>query len=331
MRVLITGASGFLGSNLVCAAAARGWNVRAMIHRKTASACLEHPCVEAVSGDVLDPGSLRAAVDGCDVVFHTAGLVSNWEKDRSLFDRVNVEGAANVFGVCQEKAVAKVVYTSSFMALGPTDGTIGDENTRHASRDFHNDYERTKTLGLELAERFVQDGAPIVTVFPGVIYGPGPLTQGNHVATIILDFMKGKIPGVFGSGRQIWNFVFVSDVVQGHLLAAERGEPGRSYCLGGENVEVMEFFRTLADLTGLPSPKRKIPFRVMKLVASFYELSKLVGKCPKLTRAVVEVYRHDWAYSSDRARRELGYAPRSLEQGLRLTLDWIYRHGWVDK
>jgi len=181
------------------------------------------------------------------------------------------------------------------------------------------------------AEQAMADGCPIIPVFPGVVYGPGPMTQGNHVVQLIQDFFHGKIPGVFGKGDQRWNFAFVSDVAEGHLLAAERGTPGRPYFLGGENVSLNEFFALLGDLMGLPAPKRRIPFPILKSIGAFEEMAAVFGRHPKLTRGVVEIYRHDWAYSSDRAREELGYAPRSLEEGMRLTLGWMARHGWLDE
>jgi farnesol dehydrogenase len=275
---------------------------------------------EAVAGDVADAVSLKKGAHGCDAIVHTAALVKMWVRDRSEFDRVNVEGLRNVLAC----GAPRVLYTSSFIALGPTDGATATEGWTLHPRIPHNDYERTKAAALVVAREAAAAGAPIVTVFPGVVYGPGTLTDGSLMTKTIRDFLEGRLPGILGDGRRRISYAFIDDVVQGHLRALRDGKPGGEYILAGENRTTLQLLEILSRLTGIPVPKRRIPYGVAEwLGRALRWRAHLTGREPELTDEVVRIYRREWAYDSTRATREIGYSITPLETGLRLTVEWL--------
>jgi len=330
--ILVTGGTGFLGKHLVRALSQSGDGVRLLVRPSRSVPEMEAwPGVEIVRGDVTDAASVKTAMSGVDRVFHAAGLVKKWLRDRSTFDRVNVEGVDSLLEVARGAGVRRVVYTSSFMAIGHSDRAgLATEATLHEANHDHNDYERTKRLAEEVAGRHVAEGFDVVTVVPGVIYGPGELTEGNLVVKIFCDFLRGKLPGIPGPGDQRWCYAFVDDVVSGHMAAMDRGARGGRYILGGENATLDELFAQFARLSGRPAPKRHLPFWLLSSVGALEELLAWgIGREPNLTRGIVGVYRHHWAYDCARARRELGYTVTPLAEGLSRTFEWMLEAGLV--
>lgn len=329
MKVLVTGGTGFLGRRIVSELAPRH-EVRLLV-RPTASRERFPAGVEFAQGDVTDRESLLAAARGCDAVVHAAALVKILAPPAE-FDRINVGGIDNVLTAAEDAGtVGKVVYVSSFIALGPTENGPGgelDESAEIRDRAWINDYERTKALADRRARRAIEEGAPLNVVYPGVIYGPGEMTEGNIVVHHVLDLIRKKLPGLIGLPTRRWNYVFVDDVARGVGLALDTAPAGGRYVLGGENVALGDFYALVERLTGVPVPKRRIPDGIAKAAGAVQKgLARLTGGTPKLTPDLVEIYRHDWAYRSDRAVRELGYAPRTFEAGLKETLSWLKESG----
>jgi farnesol dehydrogenase len=329
MKVLITGGTGFLGRRIVSELAQRH-DVRLLV-RPTASRNRFPPATDFAAGDVTDRASVERAAAGCDAVVHAAALVKILAPP-SDFDRINLGGIENVLRAAEASGtVAKVVYVSSFIALGPTEngpGGLLDETADIQERTWINDYERTKALADRRARRAIDEGAPLNVIYPGVIYGPGEMTEGNIVVRHILDLIRRKLPGLIGSPDRRWNYVFVDDVARGVALALEKAPAGGRYVLGGENVRLGDFYALVEKLTGVPVPKRRIPDGIASAAGALQKgWARLTGGTPKLTPDLVEIYRHDWAYRSDRAVRELGYAPRPFAQGLAETLAWLKESG----
>lgn len=325
MRALVTGGTGFFGSHLVRALLDAGGSVRLLARPTSRVPEALRNRIEVLTGDVTDPPSVRRALADCDTVFHAAALVKRSVPDRSAFDRVNVEGAATVIREAAAAGVGRIVYTSSFFALGCSDdgpGGVIDEDHRRDPDHWHTEYERTKALADARVRSLVSAGAPVVSLFPAVIYGPGALTEGNLVGRLVLDFADGRLPGIPGRGDRKWGYAFAEDVARGHLLAFEKGEPGGRYILGGENCTVDRFFETLGRVLGKRPPRFHLPRGLLSGVAWFEEArARLTRRDPRITRAEVATYRHHWAYDDSRARRELGYLGRSLEEGLRATVE----------
>ncbi len=326
MRILITGVTGFLGGRLAETFAARGDTVVGLV--REGSTWNRMPAgAEQARGDVTDLASLHKAAERCDAIIHAAALVKMWVRNRMDFDKVNVQGLGNVIAAARESG-AKLLYTSSFIALGPTDGTVFEEETPRRSETFFTDYERTKWLADQLARKAPAEGLEMIRLYPGVVFGPGSLTQGNLIVQLFLQHARGKLPGIVGPGNLRQCFAYVEDVAAGFIAALERGKPGEGYILGGENRTVLDLFAAFKKFSGIPAPKRKIPFGVASLIGKLQRWrAELTGAEPELTDEVVGVYRHEWAYSSEKARRELGYEITPFQDGVRKTVEWLQAEG----
>ena len=325
MSIFVTGGTGFLGKNLVKELSYSSEDIHLLVRENSNLRDLDNKRFKIFPGDVTNVHTVKNAIKGCKTVFHLASLVKAWVSNPLEYYQVNVKGFKNVMECAVEEDVTKFVYTSSFVALGPSNGKSNTEEIFHDPNHLHNHYERTKYIADQLIPEYLDKGLPLITVYPCVIYGPGEITEGNLVVRIILDFLERKIPGILGDGSKLWNYVFITDVVKGHLLAWERGKVGQKYILGGENASMEAFFKLLEELTGLNGPKRHIPFWVAKISARWEEyLASLLGKIPKHLPSTIEIYKHDWAYSSEKTERELGYTRIPLKEGLERTLDWIY-------
>jgi farnesol dehydrogenase len=307
--------------------------------------------VEVVAGDVADAASVRRAMAGCEAVVHAAALVKILAP-AAEFERINVGGLENVLAAAAASGDigdigdrrVRVVYVSTFMALGPSEGGPGGVLDESGSGDgtdgsgggsaggegrvWINSYERTKTLADRLARRAIAAGQPVVVVYPGVIYGPGEMTEGNLVVRHVLDLLHRRLPALLGRPERRWCHVFVDDVARGVGLALERASPGARYVLGGENTKLGDFYALVEELSGVPVPRRRLPDGLAKAIGAAQKgWARLRGTTPALTPDLVEVYRHDWAYSSARAVAELGYAYRPLREGLAATLAWLRETG----
>jgi farnesol dehydrogenase len=325
VKVLITGGTGFLGKRVAHALAGRGHELRLLTRPGSRLTGLPEG-IETVRGDVTDGDSLKRAAEGCQALLHMAALVKMWVPDRAVFDAVNVGGLENALAAA-EAVGARLVYTSSFIAVGPTGSEPVAEDHLHAGDRYRNDYERTKALADGVARRAMADGRELVCLYPGVVYGPGEMTDGNLVAKMIADHVKGKLPGIVGPGDRLWSYAFVGDVAEGHAAALEKGRAGERYFLGGPNHSHRELFALLTELAGSPPP-RHIPYPAATAVGfAMWLWAELTGHPPELTHREVGVFREHWAYSSEKARAELGYEPTPLREGLRQTLDWLREEG----
>jgi NAD+-dependent farnesol dehydrogenase len=328
MKVLVTGGTGFLGRRIVSELHSRH-AVRLLVRRGSSRERFPEG-VEFAEGDVTDRASLIRALAGCDAVLHAAALVKILAP-REQFDRINVGGLDNVLAAAESEAagpIERVLYVSSFIALGPTDGRTLDESAEPRDRVWINDYERTKTLSDRRARKAIAQGAPLTVVYPGVIYGPGEMTEGNIVVRHILDLVKGRLPALLGKPERRWNYVHVDDVARGVVQALEKDPPGGRYVLAGENVTLAEFYGLVGKLTGAKIPTLRMPDGLAKAAGAAQKAwAGWRGKTPQLTPDLVEIYKHDWAYSSATAERELGYRHRSLAEGLAETVAWLKESG----
>ncbi len=320
MKILITGATGYLGGAILREALKQDHAIRALCRRKPEPGTLPDG-VEIAPGSLLDPDSLTQAAQGCDAVIHSAGLVSIWRRNPDDFFTVNVQGTDNLFEASVKAGVSRIVYTSSFFALGPTDERPVDETWRNDIQ--HTGYARSKALAHQRMEQWLERGADIVSLYPALIYGPGKKTQGNHITQMTQDFLDRKIPGVLGKGDKRLTFSYVDDVAKGHLLALERGIKGEGYILGGEDASLVELFEMLEEITGIKRPKRRIPYSIAKGIGFMEEIRARLSNhyTPRLTRDVVEVYKHHWRYSSQKAITELNYIRTPLKIGILKTLE----------
>ncbi len=302
MHVLVTGGTGYLGSAIVHALARHG-HAPVVFARHATSASLPGRLVD---GDVRDRTALARAAAGVDAICHAAALVSVSRPRPAEFDEINVAGLEAILAVAGTLGTPRIVYTSSFLARPPADGT---------APICANDYQRTKVRAREVARAAAAAGAPIVSLVPGVIYGPGKATEGNLVGRLIADHLERRLPGLIGADRP-WSYAYVDDVADGHVRALEFGGIGEEYLLGGENAPQMRVFEIVRELTGAPLPRR-LPYAVAAAAARFEEArARLMGRPPLITRGVVEILRHDWSMDSRRSIDELGYRVTPLVSGL---------------
>jgi farnesol dehydrogenase len=321
VKVLLTGGTGFLGKSVARALAARGHELRILV-RATSNVGGLPAGAELYQGDVTDAESLCRSADGCGAVLHMAALVKMWVSEPERFDAVNVGGLRNALEAARG-AGCRLVYTSSFIAVGPTGSEPADESRIHPGTGFRNGYERTKALADTLAREAAAAGRDVVMLYPGVVYGPGELTDGNLVVKMVADHLAGRFPGMIGPGDRLWSYSFLEDVAMGHVLALEQGRSGERYFLCGENVSMNGLFERVQQLAGV-APPRHIPYPLASaLGASLWAWAELTGRQPLLTHEVVNVFREHWAYSSAKAERELGYRPTPLALGLRRTIEWL--------
>ncbi|HEV2178028.1 MAG TPA: NAD-dependent epimerase/dehydratase family protein [Candidatus Sulfopaludibacter sp.] len=275
---------------------------------------------EIVIGDLSDPGALARALRGVQQVIHTAALVKVWAKDRQDFWRVNVDGLKNLCRAAAKAGVERIVYTSSFIALGPSADPNAGEELRHDGK-FRNEYEQTKAEALVWLRDEGYRQFPVITLLPGVIYGKGPLTEGNMVGNMIHQYLFKMMPALVGSGRQRWSFAYNRDVAAAHVAALTAGRLGQEYILGGDNRSLNDFYRALAQVSGLRHRVRHVPFGVGKILGGMdVALALVAPHQPVLTPGAIEIFKHDWVYSSGKAVRELNYHVTPLDEGLRATL-----------
>lgn len=301
MRVLVTGGTGYLGRAVVSALTAAGHEPVVLARRASQSGLP----VRTIDADVRDANAVDAAAEGCEAICHLAALVSIWRPRAQDFDDVNVGGLRNVLATSARRG-ARVVYTSSFLALPPGG---------HSEALSSNDYQRTKALAEREADAAAQRGAAIVRLYPGVVYGPGVASEGNLVGRLVNDHLTGRLPGVVGADR-IWSCAWIEDVAAAHARAAERATPGETYALGGDNVPQMRVFEIVEAHTGR-RPPRRLPYALATALGAIEEgRARMFGGTPLVTRATVDIFRHDWPLDSSKAQRELGYRIRPLADGI---------------
>lgn len=324
----MTGATGFMGGELLRELHLRGHEITALL-RSPLKAKGIPANVTLVPGAVENLDAYRNALKGQDAFVHVAALVKMWSRRSSDFDRVNVEATENAIRAAAGAGIGKFVYASSFMALGPSNGNPITEQDARRVTVVHNDYERTKFLGDQAARKLIEEGYPVTILYPGIIYGPGNLTDGNIVAKNLIPFLNGRMP--FGLPIKSWSYVCVKDVVQGFIKVIEGAPPSRRYILGGDNHSGESFYNTIYEITGKKPPAVNIPFPIAKLAGyGEYALALVFGREPKLlTHQVVEIYKHSWAYESTLAQKELAYRITPLKEGLIEMIGWLKNTGLV--
>jgi nucleoside-diphosphate-sugar epimerase len=321
-KVFITGGTGFIGSALVEKLLGQGFRVRAL---KRNIPTENRPNLEYISGDITDQETLRTGMLGCSSVFHLAAYAKNWSADPQIYTRVNIEGTKNVFAVAQELNIERIVWTSTIVTLGPTPpGIVGDETMPRQTPHCFTEYERTKTMMEREAISWITNGLPLVIVNPTRVFGPGLQSESNAVTKLIDRYRRGSFPFLLNCGRNIGNYGFIDDIVNGHLLAMERGRIGERYILGGENVSLKELFQTADWIDGKKRLQLKIFWLVPMLVAYSMQLqAKCFGISPSFTPGWIRTFLMDWAFSCEKAERELGYTITPFEEALRRTCEWL--------
>ena len=323
MKIFVTGATGYIGQRLVAKLLEEGQEVHALCRQKPEYPSFQHDRFHFYPGDLLDKPAVTKAMEGCEIVFHLAGLAKVWAKHPSAFYDIHVSGTQNVLEAALINGVKKVVFTSSGATYGVSHETpLTEESVR--TNSFFTEYESSKFIAEECVQHYVRKGLDVVIVHPTKVYGPGLWTDSNAVSQMIKCFIEGDWHFIPGNGRMIGNFSFIEDVVNGHCLAMEKGRPGEKYILGGMNVSFNEFFSLLKTISNKNYFTVHLPFQLMMLCGWLEEwIARALGREPKITCPWIRKYNHNQALSSEKAARELGYSITTLEEGLIKTLEWM--------
>ncbi len=323
--IFVTGGTGFIGTKLVNALVARGHTVRCLSRSTSNIEGLSHERISFVPGNTLDRASLKKGMEGCSQVYHVAGYTKNWAKDPQEFYRQNVDGMQNVFDAAREARVQRVVFTSTIVTLGPSPrGEVRDESMPRITFRYFTEYEESKVVAERKAMDQAAAGFPVVIVNPTRVYGPGKLTEGNSVSLMIDMYDRGKVPVLLNGGVDVGNYVLVDDLVEGQILAMERGRIGERYILGGENASLKDIFRLVDEASGKKHFQLKLPPKVALLFGAIEKKkADWLGIYPQITPPWVETFLQDWAYTSAKAERDLGYRHIPLKEGIRRTYEWI--------
>ncbi len=320
MKAFVTGGTGFIGRSLIRQLIARGYRVAALARSQEGAAVLRALGATVVPGDVTDRESMRAAMRGSDVVFHLAAIYDYSPEAQAQCEPINVEGTRVVLGLAHELRVPRIVYTSTLAVFGDTHGELPDETYR-ADGPFLTEYDRTKWQAhYEVALPLIAQGAPIVIVMPGAVYGPGDT---SWLAEAMRLFHRGLMPLVPGP-ESIVTYAYVDDVAEGHILAAEKGRVGESYILAGPAVPLGEMVDFWAQLTGKRPPAARVPTRLVRPLAPAAARLQPALSLPQLFgEDMVRMMGVSYAGRADKARAELGWRPRPLQTGMLDTFEWI--------
>jgi dihydroflavonol-4-reductase len=328
MKTLVTGGTGFVGANVVRALLQRGVAVRALVRPTSHRRNLAGLDIEVVHGDLRDRPSLEAALKGCDTLFHVAAVYALWTADARELYESNVTGTVNLLEAAEAAGVQKIVYTSSVATIGlPDDGRPGTEECFLQPHELISDYKRSKYLAEQEVLQRARRGLPVVIVNPSFPVGPWD-SKPTPSGQIIVNFLRGKIPAYVETGL---NVVDVEDVAVGHILAAEKGRLGERYILGHENLTLLEMFRLLERVSGLPAPRLRIPYAIAYLSACVSEaLARTVThRPPFVTLAGVKLSRKKMFYDASKAVRELGFPQTPAVEAFEKAVRWFRAHGYA--
>ncbi len=318
--VFVTGGTGFIGSRLIALLVARGVEVRALARSQAGLEKVKALGAAPVQGDVTDPKSMKETLRGCDVVFHVASMYEVGLRYKQQMEKVNVDGVRNVIETAVEAGVPKIVFTSTVGVFGNTGGRLVDETYEYRG-GFSTVYERTKWIAHnQIALPYIKKGAPIIIVMPSAVFGPDDHSTINDLMKLHL---RGRLPVLPGK-ETTFSHVYVDDVAQGHVLAAEKGRIGESYVLSGVALSFSEFTKLWAKVSGCAAPALEIPSVFLRIWWPLFALLEHIFPMPALLSAeAVRVLGTTWIASSEKAQRELGYRFRPVEEGLKLTFDWL--------
>jgi dihydroflavonol-4-reductase len=324
---LVTGATGFIGANVVRALLDAGVAVRVLVRRGSDLRNLAGLPVDTVYGDLRDVASLRAALQNCQTLYHVAAHYSLWTPRPEETYAINVEGTENLLRTALEVGVEKVVYTSSVATIGmPADGSPGDETMTLPLAHAIGHYKRSKVLAEQRALALCRQGLPLVVVNPSAPIGPWDVKP-TPTGKIIVDFLRRKMPAYLDTGL---NLIDVRDVAQGHLLAAQYGKIGERYILGCRNMALRDILQTLAEVSGVPAPRLRLPYGVA--LATGY-VSEWIARCtrrPPLVPLVgVQMARHPMYFTAHKAVRELGLPQSPIDTAMQHAVQWFREHGYV--
>jgi dihydroflavonol-4-reductase len=328
MLAFVTGATGFVGSHVARVLAEQGADLRLLLRSSSDPKNIEGLKADRVVGDLCDPASLEKGMAGCDVVFHVAADYRLWVRDPKQMYRANVEGTRAVLEAALKNGMRRVIYTSSVATMGFTsNGHPADESSPVSLENMIGPYKRSKFLAEKVAIEAAQSGMNVVVVNPSTPVGERDIKP-TPTGRIVVDFLKKKFPAYVDTGL---NLVDVTECARGHLAALEKGRSGERYILGGENLTLKQILDKLAAITGLPSPKVRVPYVAALATGVVDEIftGHILKREPRATIDAVRMGRKKMFVSSDKAAHELGWKTVSVDNALRRAVEWFSANGYV--
>jgi dihydroflavonol-4-reductase len=328
MLAFVTGATGFVGSHVARALGERGADLRFLVRSSSDLRNILELKAERVTGDLRNPASLKRAVAGCDVVFHVAADYRLWVRDPDEMYRSNVEGTRGILQAARETGVRRVVYTSSVATMGFTSsGDVADERSPVCLANMIGHYKRSKFMAEQVAIEAGKSGMDVVVVNPTTPVGERDIKP-TPTGRIVVDFLKKKFPAYVDTGL---NLVDVAECARGHVAALEKGRSGERYILGGENLTLKQILDKLAVITGLPSPKIRVPYVVALATGAVDQVvtGYIRKREPRATIDAVRMGRKKMFVSSSKAERELGWQTVPVDGALRRAVEWFQANGYA--
>ena len=324
--VLVTGASGFVGSAVARALVARGDDVRVLLREGSSRKNIDGLDCRVMIGDMRDAKAMTKAMEGVRQVFHVAADYRLWARDPSEIVRNNLDGARAVMEAARTTGVERIVYTSSVAALKPVAGRAVDETSRHDEVTVIGVYKKSKLVAERLVERLAGEGLPVVIVSPSTPIGPRDIKP-TPTGRIIVEAANGRMPAFVDTGL---NLVHVDDVAQGHLLALDKGRIGENYILGGEDVRLRDMLALIAPLVGRKPPRVRLPRAPLYPLAFGAEaFARMRGKEPFLTVDALKMSKYLMYFSSEKAKAELGFQARPFARGIEDAISWFRQAGYI--
>jgi dihydroflavonol-4-reductase len=328
MKIFLTGATGFVGHHVAHALAAQGAELRMLVRKTSNMANLEGIAGDTHVGDLSQPETLRPALAGCDAVMHVAADYRLWIPDPAAMYKANVEGTRELLRMAREAHVPHFVYTSSVATMHfRTDGIVINEDTPVSLKDMVGHYKRSKFLAEREAIAAAEGGQHVMILNPTTPIGPND-AKPTPTGRIFVDFLNGKFPAYMDTGL---NLVDVAEVARTHVAALTVGKPGKRYILGGENLTLKQILDKMSAITGIPSPKMKIPFFVAATYAFFEEwiTGRMRGIEPRATLEEVRMGRKKMFASSAHAQQELDFRIMPVYPAMRAAIEWFRAHGYA--
>lgn len=333
-KVLITGANGFIGTNIVRSALEKGYKVKGFVRKTSNLNTIKKLPIEFAFGDLKDVDSLNKAMDDCDYIIHAGAIYEfspMWfwadpKKIQAIYDS-NLWATDKLLKKSLEKGIKKVIFTSSESAIGmPLDGSLGDEKLFATKKELSGHYKISKYLGEFVAMKWNKKGLPTCSILPTVPIGPYD-SKPTPTGRIIMDFMNGKMPGFVDTKM---NIVSVKDVAMAHVLAIENGIPGERYIAGNKNMTFRDFLRLIADVAGKKAPSFSFPIILAKAFAFFDEFisCKIKHKDPKTPMESVAAAKYR-IFNCSKAWNELKMPRTNLRVAIREQIDWFYENGYI--
>ncbi|MDP4129944.1 MAG: NAD-dependent epimerase/dehydratase family protein [Bacteroidota bacterium] len=320
MKIFITGGTGYLGHSLSIKLAKAGHSIQLLVRNPDSNLIPRHPNIHVFKGDIHDPAIIARAMNGCNQVFHMAAAVKCRTKDPDEIFRTNVEGTFHVLEAAGKESVSRIVYTSTCGVIGSCIKEPMTENDPRIS-GFSFDYELSKKIAEDMVMQYSLKGLDTLVASPSKIYGPGIVSSGYNVNTALRKFLKRGIAFIPAPGSYQSCFAFIDDVVNGHLLAMEKGRTGEKYILGGVNISYRDFFNLAGEISGHQGRIIQLSKKAVKGWALLQMLNQMIsGSPPLFTIKAIDRLFCNYCFSSDKAIHELGYRITPIREALQQTI-----------